>query len=296
MTAAFDVALATAVELSEPDLDLAPLREALTRAGLRCSILAWDSAEADFGSAAMTILRSTWNYPLYANEFLDWIAKTARSSALWNPAAVVRWNMHKRYLLELAGAGIPIAPTELVSRGSNRTVAEISRARGWVRVVVKPAVSASSMNTLLFSSVDLERGQSHLARLVTEGDVLVQQYLPSVEDHGERALVWIDGELTHAVRKSPRFLGDEESTSSEAVPIGAAEAQLAARTLRAASRSVGEPLLYARIDVAPGPDGTPVVMELELVEPSLYLSRSGEALERLVEGIRFRRTRMPEAG
>jgi hypothetical protein len=105
-----------------------------------------------------------------------------------------------------------------------------------------------------------------------------------VEGHGERALVWIDGELTHAVRKSPRFEGQDETVSSEAMEISSAEAALALRTLGA----VDGPLLYARVDVALGPDGEPVVMELELVEPSLFFPQCGHALERFVAGIRRR--------
>ena len=110
--------------------------------------------------------------------------------------------------------------------------------------------------------------------------MLVQPYLPSVEDHGERALVWIDGAFTHAVRKTPRFAGGVEQVS-DALPISAAE--LATGT--AALAGFGDEMLYARVDVAPGPDGVPVVMELELVEPSLFLLQSPAALERLVAGV-----------
>lgn len=283
-----DVALATALELDEPDLDLAPLGEALAEAGLSSRVLAWDDPDADFGSAAVTVLRSTWNYPLVTREFLAWVEATAQCSALWNPPAIVRWNAHKGYLLELAGKGVPIVPTELVVRGSKPGLAKITGERGWENVVVKPAVSASSRGTLAFTHAELALGEAHLARLADVGDVLVQQYLSSVEGYGERALIWIDGELTHAVRKSPRFQGDCESTSIEAVPITAAERTLAARALSAATKIVDEELLYARIDVAPGDRGAPVLMELELVEPSLYLSRSEAALDGLVRAIALR--------
>jgi hypothetical protein len=111
--------------------------------------------------------------------------------------------------------------------------------------------------------------------------VLVQPYLDSVEGHGERALVWIDGELTHAVRKSPRFIGDAEQVSA-AVPIADEEAAVA----RAALAVAPTPLLYARIDVARDEHGAPRVMELELVEPSLFFAQGPAALARLVAALR----------
>lgn len=125
--------------------------------------------------------------------------------------------------------------------------------------------------------------QARFTRLVAARDVLVQVYLDSVEGHGERALVWIDGAFTHAVRKSPRFAADAESVS-EALAIAADERAVG----EAALAKVAHELLYARVDVAPGPDGRPVVMEVELVEPSLFLLQEPRALDRLVAGILHR--------
>jgi O-ureido-D-serine cyclo-ligase len=128
-------------------------------------------------------------------------------------------------------------------------------------------------------------GEAHLCALAAERDVLVQQYLPSVEDHGERALIWIDGAFTHAIRKTPRFEGDAESVSPVAVDISSAEAELAERAMATTMATVDSPLLYGRVDVAPGPHGQPVLMELELIEPSLYFLQSHHALERFLAGI-----------
>ena len=113
--------------------------------------------------------------------------------------------------------------------------------------------------------------------------MLVQPYLTSVDGYGERALVWIDGEFTHAVRKSPRFAVDAEHVS-EALPISDAERAVGT----AALAHIHDRLLYARVDVVPGPTAAPLVMELELVEPSLFLLQSPPALERFVAGIRRR--------
>jgi glutathione synthase/RimK-type ligase-like ATP-grasp enzyme len=278
-----DVALATCTTLPEPDADLEPLIDALRAAGLSVEALGWDDPDADFGSARMTLLRSTWNYSLEPDRFLAWIDRTAARSSLWNRPETVRWNAHKSYLLDLQARGVPAVPTHLARRGDPTTLADLMRERAWTEVVVKPAVSGGSRATVRVRPGDLARGEAHLRALLAREDALVQPFLPSVEGHGERAIVWIDGEPTHAVRKSPRFLGDAESVS-EAVPIAEDEAALARRAVAAAPGS----LLYARIDVARGDDGAPRVMELELIEPSLFFPRAPHALARYVGAVRAR--------
>lgn len=279
-----DVALASCRTLPEPDPDAAPLGRALAEAGLSAEVLAWDDAAADWSRARATVLRSTWNYPSRIDAFLAWARRVDSCSRLWNPLPVVRWNTDKRYLLELERKGIPVTPTVLLPRGSIVTLHEVLGETGWREAVVKPAVSAASFRTRRVGPDDAGGGEAHLRGLLDERDVLVQRYLPSVEDYGERALVWIDGELTHAVRKTPRFEGEDESVSVDPVPIATSESRLARRVIEA----VGQPLLYARVDVAPGPSGEPLVMELELVEPSLFFTQGPSALERFVAGIRSR--------
>jgi len=275
-----DIALATCRTLPEPDPDEQPLLDALARAGLDAHLLAWDDGNADWSRAGMTILRSTWNYPQHAEGFLAWAERIARVSDLWNPLPVLRWNHHKRYLLDLDRQGVAIAPTVFVARGQRENLHSILDEQGWPDAVVKPAVSAASYRTTRVTRENRAQGEAEFAALVAERDVLVQRYLPSVEDYGERALIWIEGALTHAIRKSPRFAGAQESVSA-AVPISSAEAELALRAVAC----VNAPLLYARIDIAPGLTGAPVVMELELIEPSLFFAQGPAALERIVSAI-----------
>ncbi len=286
-----DVALASCVELPEPDPDAAPLAAALDESGLSFAVLAWDDPSVNWSVARMTVLRSTWNYPQRPAAFLAWAESTARVTQLWNPISVLRWNLHKRYLISLSRLGIPVVPTELVQKGSDQSLSDVLVGRLWGEgdVVVKPAVSAASYRTTRVTG-GTERGEVIFRELVAEGDVLVQMYLPSVEDYGERSMVWIEGELTHAVRKKPRFEEDEESVSS-AVEILPTEAELANQVLEAVQGCVNEPLMYARVDVAPGPSGDPMVMELELIEPSLYFPQCPSALHRFVRAIRKRLNR-----
>ncbi len=278
-----DLTIATCHELPEPDPDAAPLAAALSAAGIRSQVLAWDDPAADWSEAGVTLFRSTWNYPQYPRQFLEWVEHTATCGPMWNPAEVVRWNVHKGYLSELAEAGLPVTPTVLVARGSDQTLQSIMLEQGWTRAVVKPAISAASYRTLLVNGADSVRGEQHLRLLAADGDALVQDYLESVEGYGERALVWIDGEVTHSVRKTPRWDGEDECVSA-AQPVTDAEASLAQDAVAA----VPAPLLYARIDVAPGAAGQPVLMELELIEPSLFFPQHPPALARYVEGIRRR--------
>jgi glutathione synthase/RimK-type ligase-like ATP-grasp enzyme len=274
-----DVALASCQRPPKTDRDEAPLLGALRAAGLRSEVRAWDDPTADFSSARLTLLRATWNYTEHPERFAAWLARTAEVSALWNPLSVVRWNFHKGYLLELARAGVPVTPTHLVPRGSAERLADVAAARGWSDVVVKPAVSAGSRNTLR-AGADTEQGEAHLRTIVGQKDALVQPYLPAVEGHGERALIFVDGELTHAVRKARRLAGDVESVTG---PVEVSEDEAA--VARAALAAAPAPVLYARVDVAPGPDGRPVLMELELIEPSLFFPLGPRAAERLAGAI-----------
>ena len=164
----------------------------------------------------------------------------------------MRWNSHKRYLLELEARGIPVVPTRLVPRTSGQSLA--SAMGSWTDVVVKPAVSAGSFGTIrVRGKPEQAAGEQHLRQFVRERDMLVQQYQPSVEGHGERCLIWLDGAFTHAVRKTARFLGDEERVSNQAMPIDADERALAERVLALAPG----PLLYARVDLVRDAAGRP---------------------------------------
>lgn len=278
-----DVVLASCLDLPEPDLDAAPLEDALRSAVASVAVRGWDDPGARWDDARLVLLRSTWNYPEHAAAFADWVEDVAAGATLLNGARVVRWNLHKRYLLDLAAAGVPTTPTAVLSQGDPSSLAAVRARRGWTDVVVKPAISAASFRTMRVRPGDTDAGEQHLAALLAERDVLVQPYLASVEAHGERALVWIDGELTHAIRKNPRWDGEDESVTTTSVPISPAEAAVAHAAV-AVAKQHGD-LLYARVDVAPGPDGRPVVMELELIEPSLFFPQGPAGLRRYVSAV-----------
>lgn len=278
MNAARRLRIATCRPLPEVDPDEELLLDAFRDAGIAAEMVAWQHPDA-WRAPTPTLVRSTWDYIHALEDFDAWIDRAAAAAPLWNPPQVLRWSLRKRYLLELEARGVPVTPTVLLPRGDARTLSAVAAERGWLDVVVKPEVGAASFETHRLQAGSHE-SDALCARLVAERDVLVQPYLPSVEGHGERALVWIDGVFTHAVRKTPRFAGGVEQVS-DALPISAAELA----TGSAALAGFGDEMLYARVDVAPDADGVPVVMELELVEPSLFLLQSPQALARLVAAV-----------
>jgi glutathione synthase/RimK-type ligase-like ATP-grasp enzyme len=269
------IALATCKQLPEPDVDEALLVDALRERGADAKLVAWDDPEADF-AVDLCVVRSTWNYYHDVEAFLAWAARTALITTLWNPLPVIRWNVNKRYLGDLATRGVPTVPTVYLEG----PVESALRALSTERAVIKPTVSAASFETMRVEAGNLAEADALASRIAQRCEVMVQPYVQSVEEYGERSIVWIDGAFTHAIRKSPRFGGEHESVS-EALPIADDERALA----EAALATIGDELLYARIDVARDEKGRPMIMELELIEPSLFLQQSEEALNRFANAV-----------
>jgi glutathione synthase/RimK-type ligase-like ATP-grasp enzyme len=267
--------IATCMKLPEVDVDEAPLAAALAADGFDAQLLAWDDPHADWDANIPTIIRSTWNYALHVDAFLAWIDRVSHAP-LFNPRDVIAGNLHKRYLLELAARGVPVIPTTLVERGATCALPA-------GKIVIKPEVGGGSLGVRVFETGDPEAPQ-HLAALTARGAALVQPYLRSVDGYGERSIVMIDGELSHAIRKTARFSGDSEKIDGP-FPIAGDERAVA----EAALAPYGD-LVYARVDLARDEHDAPMVMELELVEPSLFFTRGAGAAERYVAGLRRRLT------
>lgn len=282
------VALATCRVKPEPDPDEAPLLAALRARGLDAETLAWDDPGAPAPSNFdLVVLRSTWNYPESPDAFRSWCERVAERTRLRNGLRSLRWNLHKRYLLDLQVRGVPVVPTALHARGADADLLAVAAERGWDDVVVKPAIGAASVGTRRFRLRDEDaraEGRAFLASTLRACDALVQPYLREVEEVGERAQVWIAGEHTHGVRKEPRFAGQDERVSAALEP-DAEERAFVARVLAALPGDVRRGLLYARADLIRLGGGGLVLGELELLEPSLFLIQHPPALERLAAAI-----------
>jgi limonene-1,2-epoxide hydrolase len=285
--AAMRIGLATCKHLPEPDHDEALLVAALEAAGVDVALLAWDDDAAPFAVQDLVVPRSTWNYHEGVEAFLAWLGRTAKATTVLNPPRVVAWNATKTYLAELEQSGIAVVPTAYVMRGAPTDVGEMLASRGWDEIVIKPQVSAGSFRTQRFGRGSVPAAQSFLDALAADRDAMVQAWMPSVETYGERSVVWIDGAITHAVRKSPRFAGTSEHASTP-VAIADDERVFAERAVARFARE----LLYARVDMVRDPEGALCLMELELVEPSLFFAQAPHARSRFVAAI-LRRLRTP---
>ncbi len=253
--------------------------DALARRGRSVAPAIWNDPSVDWSRAGICVIRSTWDYHLDRPAFLAWAERVAALGPLWNPLPVVRWNSHKGYLRDLEQRGAPVVPTDWLPAGHAADVGAALREREWLRAVIKPAVGLATRGVLM---VDLERdgaaaAQSHVDALLREHDVLLQPFLPSVERYGERALVFIDGAYSHAVQKTAfQPLAAAGDAGEVLVEADAEEIAVASAVAAMAPR----PVLYARVDLVRGEDGRPLVIEFELVEPSLFLSLYPPAAER----------------
>lgn len=277
------VAIVTCVELPEPDPDQDLMLDLLRAADLKPSLVAWDDAGAEWSNYDLAVLRSCWNYHEHPDRFINWCGRAASGTMLLNPAPVVGWNIHKGYLRSLADAGLPVVPTAFVDRGETLDLGAMLSSRGWSDVVVKPCVSAGSARTRRFrdaAGTDASDAAEFAQQLADVTDTMIQPFIRSVETGGERSAVWINGQATHAIVKEPRFHEDDEQVS-EAQPVLDAELRL----LDAALPLVGEPLLYARLDTMRAEDGSLLISELELIEPSLFLLQSNAAQARFAEAV-----------
>jgi glutathione synthase/RimK-type ligase-like ATP-grasp enzyme len=229
------------------------------------------------------------------DEFLQWARSTSEKTRFFNPFEVVRWNTHKSYLRDLADRGVPTLPTRWLDAGSAVDVASILQEEGWRRGFLKPAVGATARETLRFdddaSGVTL--ATAHLARVLPHEDMMLQPYQETVESQGEFSLLVIDGEVTHAVRKVPvpgdyRVQDDFGAHDEPFLPSGD-EVRLALAIVRAAASANGlsseRELLYARADFLRDREQQLRLIELELVEPSLFFRHSPVAADRLANGL-----------
>lgn len=276
---AIPLRVATCKQLPEPDPDERPLAAALAAGGFSAALVGWDDPAVDWDAPIPTVLRSTWNYPLAVDAFRAWLARVSRAAPLLNPRDVALWNLHKRYLLELDARGVPVVPTVVVERGAAATF-DLAALRAAPSIVIKPEVGAASLDARRFAPDDPAAG-AHLAELTARGAALVQPYLASVEAYGERSVVWIAGELSHAIRKTPRFTDSQEHVAG-AVAIEPDERTVA----EAALAPFVDRILYGRVDLARDDRGQPRVMELELIEPSLYFTHQPGSADRFVAALR----------
>jgi glutathione synthase/RimK-type ligase-like ATP-grasp enzyme len=279
------VLLATSAALPGLYPDDRVLLRSLRDGGLAAEPAIWEDPHAPWGTARLVLIRSTWDYAYRREGFVAWAERVAARSPLWNPAPVVRWNTHKGYLLDLEEQGVPVTPTVLLAAGSRVDLAALIEEHGWDTAVIKAAVGQSGRYAMMVSLDEVAAGQEHIDRLLPQEDLLVQRFLEPVIERGEVSLVYIDGRLTHAVRKKGAAgdfrVHDDYGGEVYLEEPGDVEIQVA----EAAVGAVPWPLLYARVDLVEDEDGQPRVMEHELVEPELFLRFAPHAVAALTRAV-----------
>jgi glutathione synthase/RimK-type ligase-like ATP-grasp enzyme len=281
------IALATSAALPGLAPDDRLLLRALRARGLAAEPVVWEDRRYDWSAATLCVIRSAWDYAYRRQEFLTWVERVAATIPLWNPAPIVVWNTHKRYLVDLAARGVPTVPTRVLPAGSRTTLRALREDSGWGDLVLKAAVAQTGRYLMLVTADREAEGQRHLDRLLPAEDMLAQPFLPGVTQEGETSLIYVDGAFSHAAHKRPAAgdfrVHDDYDGSLEVVQPSHAQRQVA----EAALAAVGTAVLYARVDLVPGLGG-PTVMELELVEPELYLATAPGAAERLAAAVAAR--------
>jgi hypothetical protein len=285
------VLLASCAPALGRDEDEPLLLAALADAGVTAAVADWADASVDWAAVDAVVVRSTWDYAPRRDEFLDWAHAVEKVTRLFNPADVLAWNTDKRYLAGLADAGVPVVPTAWAA-SRDELPAALDR---WDDVVVKPTVSAGARDTARFRPGERDAAGGLAGRILASGrSVMVQPYLARLDADGETGLVYLDGAFSHAFRKGALLAGAAlgpglyaEEEIEPRVPTAAQRAVADAVLAATADRTGGAPL-YARVDLVPGPDDAPVLIELELTEPSLFLATDDGAAARVAAVIAAR--------
>jgi hypothetical protein len=291
--------------LQGADTDRPRHEAAFAGSGMRLEHCIWWDPSVDWDRYDLVVIRSPWDYVERVDEFRRWLHRMDPLDTLCNPAPLVAWNLDKRYLLELADRGVPVIPTGVATSGAQvgqllRTTAD--------EVVIKPVVSAGGRNTGRFPSGD-RRARALAGRILDGGAaVMVQPAIASVPIHGETSAVVFDGAVSHSLRRGPilgpggSHLAGSHLDDASPRPLGAGQRDLVdsvVATVAAVGAGLApegaagsSPPLYARVDMVTLDDGRDAVIEVELIEPSFFLSVDPAAADRFRSAVdRHRRRR-----
>jgi hypothetical protein len=268
--------------VTDDELVHAPLRER----GIVVEPVPWDRPGVAWERYDLVVIRSTWDYHERVDEFLATLAGIAQRAPLRNDPAQVAWNARKSYLGDLAARGVPIVPTVFRDRLAPGELAELFDELGADEIVVKPLVGANAHGAFRLDRATLRARGAEAERWFAERALLAQPFVPSVLADGEWSLCFLGGAPSHAIRKVPRS-GDFRVQEEHGASIHAATAEPALWAAGAAALGAfDKPPLYARADFVRADDGASFwLMELELIEPSLYLRMDPGAPERFATAI-----------
>ncbi len=276
------VTCSTKPEFASDDI---PVVDLLQSKGTEVQPLPWDAESDQWKAFDLVVIRSCWNYHLHPEKFMQWLDQMeSQKVKLFNSAKTVRWNLHKGYLKELEQKGVPLPETIWLKKGKGANLSQLITEKNWEKAVVKPAISATAFNTFLVSHAENEQQQQKFAEQLFSADTLIQKFMPEVQQEGEWSLIFFDKKFSHSVIKRPtskdfRVQNDFGGSAELASPPPFALEQAQKVLLM-----IDEPLLYTRVDGVIS-NNQFLLMELELIEPMLFLADEKDAGERFANSI-----------
>ncbi|GAA4444252.1 hypothetical protein GCM10023188_46000 [Pontibacter saemangeumensis] len=261
------------------------LYDLLLEKGLSVSFQIWDDPAVDWSRFEVIILKSPWDYFDKIDAFYAWLDKLEQLPVrVLNPVKTVRWNTDKRYLLDLQQEGVNVVPTVWLEKGSEFDAAQAFARLGAEKIIVKPAVSGGAKNTFALTPGEAAAKTAYLNELLQQESFLVQPFLEEIQTKGEWSFLFFNGIYSHAVLKAAKagdfrvqhFFGGTVHTPEPPAGLLAAAQTIADRHAPGC--------LYARVD---GVElaGELALMELELIEPFLFMAMSDGAFERYCEAL-----------
>jgi len=246
------------------------LMEACLPLGISCLRVDWADEHMDWSAADAILFRTPWDYFHRYQEFSAWLDRVSTLTRVINPKQLIRWNIDKHYLLDLADQGIPIVPSSFIEQGDMRSLHEICAASKWKEFILKPCISGAARHTYHIYSSEIASYEKIYRELITKEAMILQPYLASIKTRGEVSHMLMGGQYTHSIIK--RAKGDDFRVQDD---FGGT---VAPYTADAAERSLAEfafvasPSMpaYGRVDVMWNDAGALLVSEVEIIEPELW--------------------------
>ncbi|WP_299546408.1 hypothetical protein [uncultured Tateyamaria sp.] len=290
------VALVTDPESLPIDFDMDLLTDACVAQGVQPEVVEWTDPSVPWGKYDAVLLRSPWSYTKHLKRFRDWCARVDAQTHLINPLAVISWGLDKTYLKDLEALDVPIVPTEILALNAkigDRLQSFMEDHPECNELVIKPTVGAYSQNVGRFTRQNIETAIQHVEALFATGhSVIIQPYLTSIDERGETDMIFFDGHYSHAIRKAALLMPDgtvnvPSTDMRSARAASPAEREVGVSALKAVTKTFGleSPLLYARVDLVEDQNGAPVLLELEISEPSLSLPFAPGSPDRFAKAI-----------
>src|SRR3984957_17129855 len=250
------------------------LLAALERRGMRHRVALWDDPDVDWGDSPVTLVRAAWDSHLNPPGFIAWLDRLGSQSYLLNTTSLMKWNFDKQYLVELREKGQNVVPTAILTSASEVAISQALQQIPAVEIVVKPRFGADAYGVTRLPPKP-EAIAAHFERFGANGGLLIQPFIPGIELERERSLVFIGGRFSHALYRNPFGSGPTRQTPDNIHTPTPEELSYCRELLGSLPR-----LAYARVDLIPL-NGRPALMELEIIDPSLFFKAQPSAADAL---------------